>query len=263
MEAKRRCPSDDMLSAVIHAELPDTEPPRLSDDELYAFFSLLFSAGAETTRNAIAGAMLAFVDWPDQLGQLRAGLIGSAAVEEILRWSTPSPSKRRTATSGELGGRRIVPGQKVVVWEGSANRDAGLRRPDRFDLARDPNPHLSFGHGVHFCLGRTWPAWRSGSRSKRCCLRRLVRTGRPTGVDAEQPPHRHPPPAAAAGASAGSPPKVDLLRYTARAGGRVRARPAPDWGPAPSAFAAPKIIVERPAGSHCRHWPMPSCEGSP
>jgi cytochrome P450 len=156
IEEKRRCPRDDMLSAVIHAELPGTEPPRLSEDELSAFFSLLFSAGAETTRNAIAGAMLAFVDWPDQLEQLRAGLIGlDTAVEEILRWTTPSPSKRRTATVRcELGGRRIEPGQKVVVWEGSANRDARhFPDPDRFALGRDPNPHLAFGHGVHFCLG--------------------------------------------------------------------------------------------------------------
>jgi cytochrome P450 len=156
IEEKRACPRDDMLSAVIHAELPGTEPPRLSEDELSAFFSLLFSAGAETTRNAIAGAMLAFVDWPDQLGQLRAGQLDwDLAVEEILRWTTPSPSKRRTATVHcDLGGRHIAPGQKVVVWEGSANRDP--RRfpdPDRFALRRDPNPHLTFGHGVHFCLG--------------------------------------------------------------------------------------------------------------
>ena len=89
-----------MLSAVVHAELPDEDPPRLSDDELSAFFSLLFSAGAETTRNAIAGAMLAFLDWPDQLALLRAGDVPmAAAVEEILRWTTPSPSKRRTATA--------------------------------------------------------------------------------------------------------------------------------------------------------------------
>jgi cytochrome P450 len=156
IEEKRVSPRDDMLSTVIHAEIPDEDPPRLSDDELSAFFSLLFSAGAETTRNAIAGAMLAFTEWPDQLTALREhGVSTNVAVEEILRWTTPSPSKRRTATTDcLLGTHWITAGQKVVVWEGSANRDARrFSDPDSFRLSRDPNPHLAFGHGVHFCLG--------------------------------------------------------------------------------------------------------------
>jgi cytochrome P450 len=156
IEEKRAEPRADMLSAVVHAELPDENPPRLSDDELSAFFSLVFSAGAETTRNAIAGAMLAFLEWPDQLALLRTGDVAMpAAVEEILRWTTPSPSKRRTATLRcQLGGETIEPGQKVVVWEGSANRDERhFVTPDEFRLGRDPNPHLTFGHGAHFCLG--------------------------------------------------------------------------------------------------------------
>ena len=153
---KRSRPRPDMLSTVIHAELPDADPPRLSDDELSAFFSLLFSAGAETTRNAIAGAMLAFLDWPEQFELLRSGQLATdTAVEEILRWTTPSPSKRRTATTScVLGGARIGPGHKVVVWEGSANRDPRrFHDPDELLLPRDPNPHLALGHGVHFCLG--------------------------------------------------------------------------------------------------------------
>ncbi len=153
---KRARPRDDMLSLVIHAELPDADPPRLSDDELSAFFSLLFSAGAETTRNAIAGAMLAFVEWPDEFERLRTGTVGTdTAVEEILRWTTPSPSKRRTATRQcALAGHTIGPGDKVVVWEGSANRDAAqFDQPGHFVLSRRPNPHLAFGHGAHFCLG--------------------------------------------------------------------------------------------------------------
>jgi cytochrome P450 len=156
IEEKRAQPTPDMLSAVIHAELPGEVPPRLSDEELSAFFSLLFSAGAETTRNAIAGAMLAFLDWPEQLALLRAGAVPmTTAVEEVLRWTTPSPSKRRTATVAcRLGARAIEPGQKVVVWEGSANRDERyFTEPDALRLGRDPNPHLTFGHGVHFCLG--------------------------------------------------------------------------------------------------------------
>ncbi len=153
---KRAHPGPDMLSVVIHAELPDADPAALSQDELSAFFSLLFSAGAETTRNAIAGAMLAFDQWPDELARLRAGTVPMGhAIEEILRWTTPSPSKRRTATATcELAGQRIAPGDKVVVWEGSANRDGRhFDESDRFVVSRDPNPHLSFGHGVHFCLG--------------------------------------------------------------------------------------------------------------
>jgi cytochrome P450 len=155
IDEKRANPGPDMLSTVIHAELLDADPPRLSDDELSAFFSLVFSAGAETTRNAIAGAMLAFLEWPDQLDLLRSERVAmETAVEEILRWTTPSPSKRRTATTAcKLGGARISPGQKVVVWEGSANRDPRrFDQPDTFLLQRDPNPHLAFGHGAHFCL---------------------------------------------------------------------------------------------------------------
>jgi cytochrome P450 len=154
--AKRRHPTDDMLSVVVQATLADVEPPTLSDGELYAFFVLLFSAGSETTRNAIAGGLLALVEAPDQLAALRAEprVLGSA-VEEMLRWTTPSPSKRRTATRAlELGGHAIAPGDKVLVWEGSANRDERVfARADAFDVRREPNPHLAFGHGVHYCLG--------------------------------------------------------------------------------------------------------------
>jgi cytochrome P450 len=156
IDDKRRHPSDDMLSAVIHAELEDERPTRLTDEELSAFFSLLFSAGAETTRNAIGGAVLAFLEQPDQLRLLRSddGL-WPTAIEEILRWTTPSPSKRRTATIDvEIGGHTISAGQKVLVWEGSANRDERhFPQADEFLVSRDPNTHLSFGHGVHFCLG--------------------------------------------------------------------------------------------------------------
>jgi cytochrome P450 len=153
---KRRDPRDDMLSIVIHAELPDEEPSQLTDSELSAFFSLLFAAGAETTRNATAGALVAFNDHPEQLRALRAEPdLMTTAVEEILRWTTPSPSKRRTATRDvHLGAQHIEAGQKVLVWEGSANRDeTRFERADEFRVNRDPNPHLSFGHGVHFCLG--------------------------------------------------------------------------------------------------------------
>ncbi|HWY00599.1 MAG TPA: cytochrome P450 [Mycobacterium sp.] len=153
---KRAEPTDDMLSVVANATLDDIDAPALSDLELYLFFSLLFSAGAETTRNAVAGALLALADHPEQLRALRADLeMLPTAIEEIVRWTSPSPSKRRTATRDvTLGGQLIEAGQKVQIWEGSANRDASVfDRADGFDIGRKPNPHLGFGQGVHYCLG--------------------------------------------------------------------------------------------------------------
>jgi cytochrome P450 len=158
--SKRAEPTDDMLSVVANAMVDDPEEsgatPALSDLELYLFFSLLFSAGAETTRNAVAGGLLALVDHPEQLHTLRADFdILPTAVEEMVRWTSPSPSKRRTATRDvTLAGQAIKAGQKVQIWEGSANRDASVfDRPDEFDVTRNPNPHLGFGQGVHYCLG--------------------------------------------------------------------------------------------------------------
>jgi cytochrome P450 len=154
--SKRAEPTDDMLSVVANATVEDVDAPGLSDLELYLFFSLLFSAGAETTRNAVAGGMLALAELPDQLHALREDLdLLPTAVEEIVRWTSPSPSKRRTATRGvRLGGQSIDAGQKVQIWEGSANRDSSVfKRADEFDIARKPNPHLGFGQGVHYCLG--------------------------------------------------------------------------------------------------------------
>jgi cytochrome P450 len=154
--SKRDRPTDDMLSTVVHATLPDLDPPSLTDAELHAFFFLLFSAGSETTRNAIAGGLLALIERPEQLRALRGDLsLLPGAIEEMLRWTTPSPSKRRTATRrARLGPHTIEPGDKVLFWEGSANRDEKVfARPMEFDVRRDPNPHFAFGHGVHFCLG--------------------------------------------------------------------------------------------------------------
>ena len=158
ISAKRSKPTDDMLSIVANSTVDEDglAPAPLSEMELYLFFSLLFSAGAETTRNAVAGGLLALADHPDQLALLRAGSsLLPTAVEEMVRWTSPSPSKRRTATRDvELGGCAIEAGQKVQIWEGSANRDgAAFDNPDNFDVARKPNPHLGFGQGIHYCLG--------------------------------------------------------------------------------------------------------------
>ncbi len=153
---KKARPTDDMLSVVIHARLDDEDPPQLTDAELYSFFSLLFSAGAETTRGAVSAGMLALLQRPDQLQALRNDRsVMPTAVEEIVRWTSPSPSKRRTATvDTELAGHPVRAGDKVLVWEGSANRDEqAFDRAGEFDVRRSPNPHLGFGSGTHFCLG--------------------------------------------------------------------------------------------------------------
>jgi cytochrome P450 len=153
---KRAAPADDVLSAVIHAELADGDPPRLTDGELRGFFVLLFAAGSETTRKAIAGGLRQLVREPEQQARLRAEpALMESAVEEIVRFTTPSVYKRRTVTRDtQLRGQTLRAGDKVTVWEMSANHDeAVFDDPFRFDVARRPNPHLGFGFGVHYCLG--------------------------------------------------------------------------------------------------------------
>jgi cytochrome P450 len=155
---KRGCPADDLLSGVIHATIEgdDGESQALSEQELGAFFSLLFVAGSETTRNSIAGGLLALIEHPEQLRALQADpALLSTAVEEILRWTSATAYNRRTATVDvELGGQQIRAGEKTTHWYPSANRDeAVFDHPFRFDVGRSPNAHVAFGHGLHHCLG--------------------------------------------------------------------------------------------------------------
>jgi cytochrome P450 len=156
IDEKRANPQDDMLSIVVHARLEGEDPPALTDDELLFFYLLLFTAGSETTRKAIAGGLRELVAAPEQLAALRADAsLWETAVDEIVRWTTSSVYKRRTATRDvELLGQKIRAGDKVTLWEMSANRDERVfEDPFRFDVARDPNPHVAFGWGVHRCLG--------------------------------------------------------------------------------------------------------------
>jgi len=153
LELKRREPADDLLSVVSHG-LIDGEP--LTDMEQHMFFSLIIAAGSETTRNSIAVGMLALTERPDALDKLRdeRSLVPNA-VEEILRWASSTPHNRRTATRDvEISGQQIRAGDKVTLWWASANRDESVfTDPYTFDIARNPNPHLAFGRGTHFCLG--------------------------------------------------------------------------------------------------------------
>ncbi len=157
LAAKRRCPAEDILSAAVHGRVPaDGGDEPLQELELQMLFNLLIAAGSETTRNSIAAGVAALIAHPDQwraLQQDRA--LVPRAVEEILRWASSTPYNRRTATRDvELRGETIRAGDKVTLWWASANRDEDVFvDPFRFDVRRDPNPHLTFGYGSHFCLG--------------------------------------------------------------------------------------------------------------
>lgn len=152
-EEKRRQPAEDILTTLL---LADAEGERVGDEEFENFFFLLAVAGNETLRNTIPGGMLALLQHPDERRRLAAnpGLLPTA-IEEMLRFASPVMCFRRTAAADtELHGVRIHAGDKVVVYYASANYDETVfAEPERFDVARSPNEHLSFGVGPHFCLG--------------------------------------------------------------------------------------------------------------
>lgn len=134
----------------------EVDGERLTPAELLGFVQLLLAGGQETTANLINNAVLCFLDHPDKLARLRSvpELLPSA-IEEVLRFRTPGQwMPRATRRPVEMGGQTIPAGKLVLVMIGSANRDpAQFADAERFDIARDPNPHLAFGHGVHACLG--------------------------------------------------------------------------------------------------------------
>jgi cytochrome P450 PksS len=152
---KRRVdPQNDLVSALVQAEQAGD---RLSEDELVAMLMLLLVAGHETTVNLIGNAMLALLEHPDQMDKLRRdpGLIRSA-VEELLRFTSPVDlaTDRYTREEVALSGVTIPRGEMVFVALTSVNRDERqFPHPDKLDLTREPNKHLAFGLGAHFCLG--------------------------------------------------------------------------------------------------------------
>jgi cytochrome P450 len=153
-EEKRRSPGSDVMSILL-AQV-DEDGGQVSDAEFENMFWLFAVAGNETLRNGLPGGLIALLRHPEQLSALRADpSLLPGAVEEMLRWWTPVMVFRRTATADvELAGVRVRAGDKVVVSFTSANRDdAVFADADRFDVRRSPNPHLTFGHGPHFCLG--------------------------------------------------------------------------------------------------------------
>jgi len=155
---RRRAPRDDLLTALIEAELTDTDgvTRRLTDAESADFANLLISAGTETVARLLGWAAVVLAAHPDQRAELAAdsALIPNA-VEELLRFEAPSPVQGRWSTEAvELHGQVVPAESKVLLLTGSAGRDERkYEDPDRFDIHRRFDSHVSFGFGIHFCLG--------------------------------------------------------------------------------------------------------------
>ena len=153
IEARRRNPGEDMISAMVHAEVGGE---RLSDLEILATCNMMATAGGGTSRSAIAMSLWWLHQFPEQLAKLKANpqLINLAA-EEFLRYDAPTQRGIRTAREDfEIGGKKIRKGQILHIMIGAANRDPDqFDEPDRIDITRDPNRHVTLGHGVHYCLG--------------------------------------------------------------------------------------------------------------
>jgi cytochrome P450 len=153
VDERRAEPRDDLLSALVAAEEAGS---KLSFPELLSMLILLLVAGNETTTNLIGNAVLQLLAHPDALARLReAPERIPSAIEEVLRFDSPAQATVRQAkTATEVGGEKLDPGQITLLWIGSANRDeAAFDQPERFDIERDPNRHLAFGFGAHYCLG--------------------------------------------------------------------------------------------------------------
>jgi cytochrome P450 len=152
---RRAHPGEDLTTSLVQAEL---DGEQLTSAEVASFFILLVVAGNETTRNAISHGVLALSRHPEQRDDWWSDYetVAPTAVEEVVRWASPVAYMRRTVTRDtELSGVKLVAGDKVTLWYGSANRDdAKFEDPWSFDVRRNPNPHVGFGGGgAHFCLG--------------------------------------------------------------------------------------------------------------
>jgi cytochrome P450 len=151
---RRTTPDMDLLSRLVGAEI---DGERLSDADILALAMLLFIAGSETTMNSISGGLLAFLNHPEQLRRLTNDpALWPRTVEEVLRWVSPVLNGMvRTAMDDiDVGDVVIRAGDKVTLWYPSANRDEShFADPFTFDIGREPNDHVAFGAGIHFCLG--------------------------------------------------------------------------------------------------------------
>ncbi|HVN39699.1 MAG TPA: cytochrome P450 [Myxococcota bacterium] len=152
-EARRREPKDDLLTGLVQAEHEGTH---LDQDEMLAMLTLLLVAGNETTTTLIGNAVLTLLDHPGELKRLRDDpSVLPRAVDEVLRFESPVQfDPRRVVRDTEIAGTKVAENTLLLCWLGSANRDERVfERPDLFDIARQKNPHISFGYGTHHCLG--------------------------------------------------------------------------------------------------------------
>ncbi|MCB0933045.1 MAG: cytochrome P450 [Mycobacterium sp.] len=152
-KSRRERPTEDLASAIANAKINGAP---LTDMDTLSYYVIVASAGHDTTSAGIAGGLLALLENPGELARLQQNpsLMGTA-VEEMIRWVVPVKEFMRTAQADtEVRGVPIAKGEAVLLSYVSANRDEdAFKDPDRFDVGRDPNKHLSFGYGVHFCLG--------------------------------------------------------------------------------------------------------------
>jgi cytochrome P450 len=188
-EARRRQPREDLLTGLVRAE---HEGSRLSYEEMISMVVLLLVAGNETTTTLIGNAVQELVAHPSELARVRAepGLL-PRAVEEVLRFASPVQfAPRRARRPGELHGVAIRENDAILCWIGSANRDESVfAEPERFDVARDPNPHLAFGFGIHYCLGANLARLEA-----EVALRALLVRTRAIALASEEPLPLHPSP---------------------------------------------------------------------
>jgi cytochrome P450 len=153
IEDRRATPRDDLASVIANAEV-DGEPIGIL--EAIGYYVLIATAGHDTTSSSIAGGLHALLDFPDQLKRLLADpSLVPTAVDEMIRWVSPVKQFMRTAADDyELRGVRIAASESVLLSYPSANRDEDVfEHADRFDVGRDPNRHVGFGFGAHYCLG--------------------------------------------------------------------------------------------------------------
>jgi cytochrome P450 len=188
IRSRRVRPGSDLTSKLVQAEV---DGERLADEEIVGFVGLLLIAGHITTTATLGNSVVTFQDNPDAAAEVRADpTLLPAAIEEVLRMRTPFPRLgRMTTVDTELGGVPIPARQVVLPWLAAANRDDRVfAAPNRFDLHRRPNPHLTFGHGIHFCLGA--PLARLEAR---VALRLVLERYRDVEVAGDEPvEHRNP-----------------------------------------------------------------------
>lgn len=170
IQDRRARPTDDLASLVANATIGD-DP--LGPAETLGYYLIIFNAGHDTTKNALAGGFRALIEHPQEFEKVRRDPARAPdAVEEILRWTSPVNYMKRTAARDvEVGGQKIREGDALLLFYASANRDESVfAEPFRFDIDRRPNRHVAFGHGEHFCMGA-----HLARRSQRAIVEELAR----------------------------------------------------------------------------------------